>query len=309
MRRCQRQFGYGYLVAAHASSGRRREAYVLKQLKHFSAWQGSVVHETLATVLLLDLIERRGLSVERLSSAAADLATRQFAFSAEKRYREDGQTKSAAGDEFCALFEHEYGWTLPDSAPAQVAANARECFERLLSQRDFLDLLARGSQFESELTLTFRLDGATVAATFDLAFRSAAGRLTIVDWKISASESSDYSRQLLVYALVALRSGHWPALRPEEIDLYEVNLIRGEVRTVSVSQATLAEAEDLAYRGVVEMRALVESASDEDLSGLDLAGSPRTCVYCNFGPMCVSDLVKADAEPTGTLAVQGHLFS
>jgi hypothetical protein len=247
--------------------------------------------------------------VERLSSTAADLATRQFAFSAAKRYRENGQTKSAAGDEFCALFEHEYGWSLPDTAPAQVAANARRCFERLLAQRDFMDVLVRGSQFESELTLTFHLDGATVAATFDLAFRSAAGRLTIVDWKIAASESSDYSRQLLVYALVAIRSGHWPAVRADEIDLYEVNLMRGEVRTVSATEATLAEAEDLAYRGVVEMQALVESASDEDLSGLDLAGSPRTCVYCNFGPMCISDLVQADEAPTATLAVQGHLFS
>lgn len=307
MRRCQRQFGYRYIVAAHGSSGRRREAYLLKQLQHFSAWQGSVVHEVLATELLQDLLAARKVSVPRLTSAAEDLAARQFAFSAAKRYREEGQSKRAAGDEFCALFEHEYGRPLPDQPLDGLHRTARKCFERLAAQREFVALLESGSEFESELTLNFRLDEATVAATFDLAFRTAGRRLAIIDWKVAASETSDYTRQLLLYALVAVRSGHWPALRVEDIDLYEANLIRDEVRTLKLTEGSLAQAEDFVYRGIIEMRALSEAADPDDLSELGLAGSPMTCLHCNHAPMCVEDLAM-EGHQLEAIAVQGHLL-
>ncbi len=305
MRRCQRQFGYSYLVASHSSEGHRREAYILKQLQHFSAWQGSVVHDVLATTLFRDLSAGRKMSVSRLAASAVDLAGRQFAFSAAKRYREPGQTKGAAGDEYCALFEHEYDRPIPPLH--QLSVTARECFERLASQREFVTQLERGTEFESELTLDFRLDGTSVAATIDLAFRTAARRLAIVDWKVAASETSDYSRQLLVYGLAALRSGHWPELRLEEIDLYEVNLLRGAIRSIAVTEASLEQTEDFVYRGLVEMRTIAAAASPDDLSGLSLANSPMSCIYCSYAPMCVADLL-VEGRPLDVAAVQGHLL-
>jgi hypothetical protein len=280
---------------------------VFKQLQSYAAWRGSVVHDVLATTLFSDLRNRRGVSVERLSAAATDLAARQFAFSSDRRYWEPEQSKSGAGDAYCALAEHEYERPLPDDAVTQVADTARACFERLAVQRDLRQLLERGSDFETELTIDFRLDGVTVSATIDFAFRTAAGRLAIIDWKIAASETSDYTKQLLVYGLAALRSGHWPGLAASDIDLYEANLLRGETRSIRVTERALDDIEDFIYRGVTELRNVHAAAGPDDLSGLSLAGSAMSCAFCNFLRPCLDDLARAGQAEQAP--VQGHLLA
>src|SRR4051794_24761769 len=98
LRRCQRQYIFGHMMAAHnAKDPLRREAYILKQLQQVSAWQGSVVHAVLASQFVPALRIGRAPRPSALCPAAIDLARRQFAFSAAKRYREPGLTKSAAG--------------------------------------------------------------------------------------------------------------------------------------------------------------------------------------------------------------------
>jgi hypothetical protein len=247
------------------------------------------------------------MSVVRLGDSVEQLAQRQLAFSSARRYREPGQTKTAAGDEFCALYEHEYQKPLAADAVGRVSATARECFTWLANRSELVALLEHGSQFESELTLDCRIDGSPVTATVDLAFRAANGRLVIIDWKVAASETSDYSRQLFVYALAAIRSGHWPGLRASDIDLYEVNLLRREVRGVAATDEAVDAAEDFIYRSVVEMRALSSAASAEELSSLELAGSAMTCTFCSFARPCVSDLA-GEGREFEAAAVQGHLL-
>ena len=51
----------------------------------------------------------RAINPAALSAIVHDLARKQFAFSTTRRYCEQGQTKGAVEDEYCALFEHEYG--------------------------------------------------------------------------------------------------------------------------------------------------------------------------------------------------------
>src|SRR5436309_12571237 len=108
-RRCPRLFAFSYLVASHAARDAvRREAYILKQLQHVTTWQGSLVHHVLATEFVPALRSRRAIDAETLAATARSLAERQFAFSEAKRYRVRGQTKSGAGADYCALFEHEF---------------------------------------------------------------------------------------------------------------------------------------------------------------------------------------------------------
>src|SRR2546426_7635325 len=102
MQRCQRQLIFGHMMASHnARDPQRREAHLLKQLQHLSAWQGSVVHRVLATEFLVTLRERRALDPGAFTAAAQELAQRQYTFSVTKRYREPAQSKSAAGQEYC----------------------------------------------------------------------------------------------------------------------------------------------------------------------------------------------------------------
>ena len=310
MRRCQRLFVFGQVMASHnARDPLRREAYLLKQLQSLSTWQGSIVHKVLATTFLSDVRAGRAIDPAALSSAAHDLARRQFAFSAARRYREPGQTKGAAGDAYCALFEHEYGQDISPEQLDIVYATITHCFEHLAGQEAFLARLSAGSGHLAEQPLNFSLAGATITATPDLIYIGANGRLVVVDWKVAGSETSDYSWQLLVYALAVARCGRWPTVDAEAIELYEANLLRNQVRQHPVSAQRLQEAEDFIYRSLVEREALVgkDRFDDLDLDEFEVAERPGTCYHCNFGSLCLRQLEAAGCSEEARM-VQERLW-
>ena len=310
MRRCQRLLVFAHVMASHnARDPMRREAYFLKQLQHLSAWQGSLVHRMLATAFLEDLRAARPVDPAALAAAAWDLAQRQVAFSAARRYRKRGQTKREAGDAYCALFEHDHGWTIAPEALRSVRVNLARCFENLAAQRQFLASLYAGFDHIAECPLNFRLNGVTVAATPDLAFWRTDGQPTVVDWKVTDSEMSDYSRQVLIYALAVARCGRWPGVSAEAIELYEVNLLKGQVRQHPVTAERLEETEDFIYQSIVELGTLVGDGKfrDLDLDEFEVAEKPATCFYCHFRSLCRLQL-EASGRPAETPIIQGRLW-
>lgn len=310
MQRCQRQLVFSHLMASHnARDPQRREAYLLKQLQHLSAWQGSVVHKVLATDFLATLREGRVLDPGALTTAAQELAQRQFLFSMAKRYREPAQSKSAAGTEYCALFEHEYGWEVSPEMLGEVHTNLARCFHNLTTQEELLARLSAGVRYEAEVRVSFLLDDITVGAVLDLALLSKDRHLIVVDWKVGEKTSNDYSRQLLLYALAVMRCGRWPGALPETIELYEVNLLKNEVRRHPVTQERIDETEDFVYRSLVALKALIgDGKFDElDLAEFDVAGRPQTCFHCNFGPLCIG-LLNSEGRSTEAAMVQGRLW-
>ena len=310
LRKCQRLFAFSHRVASHAARDPvRREAYILKQLQHVATWQGSLVHHVLATEFVPALRARCAIDAETLSASARSLAERQFAFSATKRYRAFGETKSGAGPDYCALFEHEFDAVIDAETPSRVADDAAVSFKNLMSQTEFLRELRAGRDHTAEVPLMFRLDGVTIAATPDLLFRLVSGKMAIVDWKIGRSETSDYRMQLVVYALATARSGRWPGLSPDDVELYEVNLLQNCVRRHPVDSARLESAADFVYRSLMDLRRLGADAAygDMDLSAFDVAGRPTTCQYCNFRKLCTETLI-AEGRPEEAEAVQGRLW-
>jgi hypothetical protein len=280
---------FGHVVASHnARDPERREAYLLKQLQDVPAWQGSIVHKVLATQLPILLQSTRTISSQELTVLAQNLARRQFAFSAAKLYRAPGQTKTASGDDFCALVDHELGRDIRHQLLDDVCHTLALCFDHLVAQEELLHLLRSGSKHKFEPNLFFSLDGVTVAAVPDLVFTSAAGRLVVVDWKVGESETSDYSTQVLGYALAVSRCGWWPGVIAEEIELYEVNLLKGYVRRHPVTAERLSQVEDFIYTSSMEMRELIGGLKYGDLepSEFDVANVPTTCAYCSFRPLC-----------------------
>ena len=310
MRRCQRLLAFAHVMASHnARDPQRREAYILKQLQHLSAWQGSLVHKVLATTFLEDLRATRPVNPPALAAAAQDLARRQLAFSAARRYREPGQTKRAAGDAYCALSEHELGWEISPQVLRGVHATIRRCFENLAAQTNFLARLYAGFGHMAECPLTFRFNEASVAATPDLVFLRAEGQPTVVDWKITEGETNDYSRQVLIYALAVARCGHWSRVSAEAIELYEVNLLKNRIRQHRVTDERLEETEDFIYRSIMELKTLVGDGrfGELDLDEFEVAEQPATCSHCHFRLLCIRQL-----EATGRAAeaqmVQGRLW-
>lgn len=310
MRRCQRALALDYVVASSRAHDRdRREAYILKQLQHLPAWRGSLVHTVLASDLPSAIRRGRPLPVAALTEAARELARRQLAFSRAKRYRDPGQTKVAAGDAYCALIEHEQGRDLSPDALATIDVTLARCFEHLAQQDSLLDLVYGGWGHETEQRLTFQLDGATITATLDLVFMSRGGRLVVVDWKVGESETSDYRRQLLVYALAATRSARWRAVTSDTLDVLELNLLENTLTPHPITATDLEQAEDFVYRSVVEMRLLLgESGYDAlELDGLEVAARPTTCAYCTLRPLCI-DLLERTGRTDEAQLIQGRLF-
>ncbi len=310
MRRCQRLLVFAHVMAAHnARDPQRREDYVLKQLQQLPAWQGSLVHKVLATTFLADLRAARPVDPSALAAAAEELAQRQLTFSAARRYRQPGQTKRAAGDAYCALTEHELGWEIAPKALGTVHATITRCFENLATQTKLLARLYAGFEHMAEYPLSFRLNDATVAATPDLVFLRADGQPTVVDWKVTESETTDYSRQVLIYALAVARCGHWSRVSAEAIELYEVNLLKNRIHQHPVTAARLEETEDFVYRSIMELKTLVGDGrfGELDLDEFEVAERPATCSHCNFRLLCIRQL-----EDTGRAAeaqmVQGRLW-
>jgi hypothetical protein len=296
LERCHRQVAFAQVVASHnARDPERREAYILRQIQSVAAWQGSLVHAVLATQVRDALRWGRTIRPKRLTAAVRTLAARQWTFSAERRYRVQGQSKAASGDAYCALDLHERGDDVGPEIVDEVAAVAERCFTHLAEQDDLLALLRSSSLLTTELPLSSQIEGMRVVATPDLLATYAEGGLTIVDWKVSAHQESRHSRQLGLYAFLALRSGRWPALSLETLRLYEVNLWRNRVHAHAVDEAQMQDAAAYAEQGVRALRRVLGDGTYAhlDLDALAIAPEPATCAGCTFAALCVRRLETA----------------
>lgn len=287
-RRCQRQYFFSQIMAsARARDLRRREAYVLKQLKSLSAWQGSLVHQGIARFVVPALQRREPIDLDMVIKETVALARRQFAFSMAGRYRDPALSKEAAGDGFCALFEHEYGGVISDGAVHKVETVIERCFRNLCRHRDFLAYLSGRPWYGVELPLTVPLDGATLGVQLDLLFFRRDGQPTIVDWKVE--QAGDNSRQMMVYALAVARSPRWRGVRPEAIEIYEANLFNDVIKRHLITEERLEEAEDFVLRSVARIRALTGDPRFEGqhFADYEVANSPMACEYCPFQRLCL----------------------
>jgi hypothetical protein len=191
----------------------------------------------------------------------------------------------------------------------KVHTTIRHCFDNLAGQHEFLATLRAGFNHKTERQLFCRLDGVTVAAQIDLLFRRPDGQPTVVDWKIAQSETSDYSPQLLVYALAVACAAPWEGIKPEAIELYEVNLLKNRVHLHTVTPGRLDEAEDFIYRSITEMKGLVGSAKfeDLDLAEFEVAAKPQSCAHCNLRGPCIR-LLEAAGRPVAAEVIQRRLW-
>lgn len=310
MRTCQRRFAFQHLVASGvANDGFRRRAYIAKQSQELAVWQGHVVHDVLANEFLTEIRRRRYPKLIDLTAAADRILEDQLSFSRGGHYHESGMSKAAAGRSYCVLSVHLRGGDVDAAALEDIRRSISSCFEFILDQREFVQLMLSSQDHQAELKLRFPVAGWPVRATLDLVFRAPTGQLWVVDWKVAKSLTSDYSHQLRLYALALIRSGRGAVKDFASIRLIEANLLQMQLRPHPLSEETLAQAEDYAFRGVIQLQELLSSESDQNalLDELDTANAPATCGYCPFSELCIEALVRAgrarDAE-----VVQGTLW-
>ena len=295
-RRCQRQYYFSNIMARHdADDERRRDAYILKQLQTLPAWRGRLFDKGIERFVIPAIENGKPVDFDRVTQQTMELAHRQFAFSKARKYRDPGTKKGAVGDEFCALFPHEYGLGVSPEELKMALRDIACCFENLRQQTEFVDYIRRRKWYGVQKTLSFNLDGVAVEGRPDLLFFRGEGQLTIVDWKTELSETSDNRPQLLVYALGATRG--WPQARLGEIEIYEANVMRNEIRRHHATEEDLLEIEDFIFSSICEIRSLIQGGkfADQNPEDYELANNPNTCQYCSFRSLCL-EVLSEDAS-------------
>jgi len=290
-RRCQRQYYFREIAAWH--NGRdpiRREAFILKQLKSPETWRGSVVHTAIERFVVPFWQNRQPVDWNAAIANAKVLAQRQFAFSSLRRFRESGLSKSAAGDDYCALVAHKQEERIPQEVLERTLQEIETALRNLAAMGDLLKYIEGRKTYFTELPVSVEYHGAKINGQIDLMFFRGFGQPTIIDWKAYESVAgSDAQLQTALYAWLLCRHPKWNVPAPEQVELIEVRLGREASSIRHRFDATrFVELEDRIFRSVEEIRSLCGDGvyASEDLADYSFTENPNSCAYCPFRRLC-----------------------
>jgi hypothetical protein len=306
-RRCQQQFFLREIAASHnARDPWRRECFLLKQVKTPEQWRGLVVHRGIELFVVPPLQSGTPIDWDAAVRGTIDLARRQVAFSRDRRYREGGMTKTEAADDYCALLPHELGEELPASVLEETETVIASALRNLAGLDELWRELRGRRRYLPEHRIRVSYDGASLVAQLDLLSFRAYGKPIIVDWKVSDSMGgSDAHLQTAFYAWAIWQCGTWGVERPEDVDLFEVQLLTPAVVRHRCDADIVVELEDRIYRDLQEIRSLCGSGryADLDAADFDFARNPNSCAQCPFRRLCVNAVTGPPVGATGKAAV------
>jgi hypothetical protein len=288
--RCKRQYFYSNEFAHHNAKKcpLKREAHLLKQLTHGGFWTGKVAEAALEDILIKDRPPRSDIS-HRLYEYAVELAKRQMAYSLSGDFRR--VVKSSVGREYFRLLEHEYG--LDDSGLLEsTIEELKVCFEHYptIQLKDLgislNSLLLSTATKRCQEVISTRLFETPIQCNLDCLIEYGS-KLIVIDWKVSRTSASDFSKQLLTYGLVVSRTrGSKRALN--DILIYEINLLQGKVTPYRLDEVSIAETEDFIFDSVKMIERVTERRGRNDLDPEDFppCENIRVCEFCNFQKIC-----------------------
>jgi hypothetical protein len=189
---CRRRYFYSYYAAPEDP-----EIHRLKRLSALPMWAGSVVHETIETILKTRDAIPAPEEQEALIRAAV-----------HERMLGDWRDSEGGSLRF-RLFEHEYevAVEMEDKkiAVGTVMRSLRNFFRSDLLREAFA--AGRERWLTVEDLVSFETEGVPVFLRMDLAFRDGEGRVVIVDWKTGRGQGRFNEVQVAGYALYAAHQG------------------------------------------------------------------------------------------------------
>ncbi len=255
-----------------------RRTYILKQLQSRWMWAGSLVHDSIERVLHT---LRAGDSVDphQVTEWTIEKMRRDFVSSRGGGYLQKPKT--------CALDEHHYGQEHPSVDWVAVRDHVTLCLENFFASSYYE--LAQELEGEAWLSIeemdSFELDGTTVWAIPDFAYRDAHGSIWIVDWKTGKNFCDPDPIQLACYALYA--AGRWNA-SPESIQTVEFNLAHGKGHHSQITPAILETVHNEIQGSVREMKSLLDDPDGNIASAnrFDPTTNADQCSRCKFREIC-----------------------
>ena len=269
---------------------------------------GDVVHKAIRRYIL-DLNSGRDFREAEAKAYATGLFNAKLEYSAERKYTTD--SKSEAGECYCALYEHEYGLDVS----ANVINENRKLMDSALGQFFTMDIetkqgpmkllsLLRNAQSRSpeERGYSFEYEGWQINPVFDLLleFANVDRRIPVViDWKVEKNFSNDNSQQMHLYGYAVWKRWHsMYGTKPEDITLVEINLLSGRSKRHAFCDDDVVATDDLMFESIREFNYVVgdRKFEDCDIKEFGLTQNTNSCSYCNQRKLCIDSLQQEEKE-------------
>jgi hypothetical protein len=296
--RCQRQWFFKTQVAnANAKDATRQRAYRLSKLQSISGWRGSVVDDVLSQEVMPAFERGRPMTADKAIASAMARFDRQLAVGRAHRLHEPGLKLGAMGDDFVAFHGIEYGGSLCEREIETARDEVRRAIQTFFSMEDLIARLRASDRIITQRSLSFAHADTNVRAVPDvIVFRGTAAP-AIIDWKVHIFGWRDAWLQLAVYAAALTRCNphrDFPistnGFRETDIELLEVQLLTGTIRTHRVTDEHVARADTYIARSAESM-VLATDGMNGKASALPPTDFPATryasvCERCAFRSLC-----------------------
>jgi len=302
LRQCSRKYFFAQELAYHGRKGKDRlkcKATELKQMQNILMWTGSVVDKIIETKIIPAIIGKQDLDFNHYADMAVELALRRYKFSAEKKYLDPDLTKTEAGDEFCILDIHEVGGNWSEKMYSDALFKIRKAVLNIPKtlMPDGNSLLIDYLFSENKLlpninNWSVTIEEALVKPQIDLLLFNIDWKPVIIDWKVSESWVSDYSKQLVIIGLVVflkrLEKADKQPYKYEEIKLYEVNLLKAQAKEHDFLSETVADMIDYINLTSSDIKLVKDEIKNNNLTiqDSDTTDNQSTCQLCNFKTLC-----------------------
>lgn len=296
---CQRQWFFKNIVAnANAKDPLRKRAYLLSKLQSISAWRGSIVDSVISKMLIPNLNDNSQITLKEAKNCARGVFERQLAYARCHPTADLSLQVSKEGDDFAVFHAMEYEGELPEHEIDQAWCEIEKALASLFSLDDIKHILKSSNRIISQRSLQFALmtDVTVVAYPDAIVFRDNAPP-AIIDWKVHTFGTNDAWLQLAIYAIALSRckpQKNFPRAfrpQPQNLELYEVQLLTNVVREHSLAEEQIIEAEEYMLSSAYEIASLTEGKkyTDLDVKDFKVAWYADTCQRCAFRAICWED--------------------
>ena len=295
-RQCQRQWFFKNVAASPtAKDPFRKRAYLLGKLQSISAWRGRVVDEVISKTLISNINHGVSFNLQDVKNSARDLFDRQLAYARRHPITDLDLQVSKEGDDFAVFHVMEYEGEIPEHEIEQAWCEVETALANLFSLEDIKYILKSSDRIVSQRALHLKLmDDVTLLAYPDAIVFRGDDPPAIIDWKVHTFGTNDAWLQLAIYAIALSRCKphiDFPGgfeTQPQEIALYEVQLLTNVVRKHSLEEEQIIEAEEYMLSSAYEIACLTEGKKYTDLNVEDFRGATygETCQRCAFRTIC-----------------------
>ena len=289
--KCRRKFYFEYIVAnAVAKDPFRKEVHYLKQLTNRTFWAGNLVEAAIEDVIIREKPSKAN-ALNKLQNFVESLINQQFSFSLSNQFRDVVKSKIDKRLYF-RLFEHEY--ELDDSEIKDaVLEDVLKCFQNYFNIRiedcNILlhDLLLKTNNQRVQQPIPFKFMERTIRCIPDYIIPGQS-KIILIDWKVSKSFASDFSKQLLLYLFAVYKTSWGVNKNIDNMTAHEVNLYNGQVKSYKLSEENILFMEDYIFDFMQRIDGCLQNRKFEAIDWEDFPCTENfnSCHYCNFQKLC-----------------------